>query len=71
MNWRATGSATSGGLVWASPDSVTRPPACLGGRGDDAFMSVAREMAEHGTFTFVAENPPWGELLESFAKGPG
>ena len=24
MNWRAIGSATSGGLVWASPDSVTR-----------------------------------------------
>jgi hypothetical protein len=35
MNWRAIGSATSGGLVWASPDSVTRPPACLGGRGDE------------------------------------
>ncbi len=25
MNWRAIGSATSGGLVWASPDSVTHP----------------------------------------------
>ena len=34
-----------------------------------AFMHAAREMAEHGTFTFVGENPPWQTLLEAFAQG--
>ena len=47
----------------------------IGGSGSryalNAFMSAAREMAEHGTFTFVGENPPWGELLDGFAKGRG
>lgn len=36
-----------------------------------AFMTAAREMAEHGTFTFVGENPPWSALLDGFAKGQG
>jgi 2-methylisocitrate lyase-like PEP mutase family enzyme len=36
-----------------------------------AFMTAAREMAEHGSFTFVGENPPWQTLLEGFAKGQG
>jgi 2-methylisocitrate lyase-like PEP mutase family enzyme len=47
----------------------------IGGSGSrfalNAFMGAAREMAEHGTFTFVGENPPWSELLEGFAKGRG
>jgi hypothetical protein len=34
-------------------------------------MAAAREMAERGTFTFVAENPPWNDLLDAFAKGKG
>ena len=45
----------------------------IGGSGSryalNAFMAAAREMAEHGAFTFVGENPPWPELLEGFAKG--
>lgn len=45
----------------------------IGGSGSrfalNAFMGAAREMAEHGTFTFVGENPPWSRLLEAFAKG--
>ncbi|HTW53903.1 MAG TPA: isocitrate lyase/phosphoenolpyruvate mutase family protein [Stellaceae bacterium] len=45
----------------------------IGGSGSrfalNAFMGAAREMAEHGTFTFVGENPPWSQLLEAFAKG--
>jgi 2-methylisocitrate lyase-like PEP mutase family enzyme len=47
----------------------------IGGSGSrfalNAFMAAAREMAEHGTFTFVGENPPWSALLEGFAKGQG
>lgn len=47
----------------------------IGGSGSrfalNAFMSAVREMAEHGTFTFVGENPPWRELLEGFARGRG
>jgi 2-methylisocitrate lyase-like PEP mutase family enzyme len=47
----------------------------IGGSGSrfalNAFMGAAREMAEHGTFTFVGENPPWSQLLEGFAKGAG
>lgn len=47
----------------------------IGGSGSrfalNAFMAAAREMAEHGTFTFVGENPPWSTLLEGFAKGRG
>jgi 2-methylisocitrate lyase-like PEP mutase family enzyme len=47
----------------------------IGGSGSrfalNAFMGAAREMAEHGSFTFVGENPPWSELLEGFAKGRG
>jgi 2-methylisocitrate lyase-like PEP mutase family enzyme len=47
----------------------------IGGSGSrfalNAFMGAAREMAEHGTFTFVGENPPWSQLLEAFAKGQG
>jgi len=47
----------------------------IGGSGSrfalNAFMATAREMAEHGTFTFVGENPPWSELLDGFAKGRG
>jgi 2-methylisocitrate lyase-like PEP mutase family enzyme len=37
----------------------------------NAFMGAAREMAEHGAFTFVGENPPWKTLLDQFAKGQG
>jgi 2-methylisocitrate lyase-like PEP mutase family enzyme len=37
----------------------------------NAFMGAAREMAEHGGFTFVGENPPWKTLLDQFAKGQG
>jgi len=37
----------------------------------NAFMAAAREMAEHGTFSFVGENPPWKDLLDAFAKGKG
>lgn len=37
----------------------------------NAFMGAAREMAEHGAFTFVGGNPPWKELLDQFAKGQG
>jgi 2-methylisocitrate lyase-like PEP mutase family enzyme len=37
----------------------------------NAFMGAAREMAEHGRFTFVGENPPWQALLDAFAKGAG
>ena len=47
----------------------------IGGSGSrvalHAFMGAAREMAEHGTFTFVGENAPWQQLLEGFAKGQG
>lgn len=47
----------------------------IGGSGSrftlNAFMGAAREMAEHGTFTFVGENPPWSQLLEAFANGQG
>ena len=47
----------------------------IGGSGSrfalHSLMSAAREMAEHGTFTFVAKNPPWRELLDGFAKGRG
>jgi 2-methylisocitrate lyase-like PEP mutase family enzyme len=47
----------------------------IGGSGSrfalNAFMTAAREMAEHGTFTFVGENPPWKELLDGFANGQG
>jgi 2-methylisocitrate lyase-like PEP mutase family enzyme len=47
----------------------------IGGSGSrfalNAFMGAAREMAEHGTFTFVGDNPPWKELLDAFAKGSG
>lgn len=47
----------------------------IGGSGSRfalaAFMTAAREMAEHGTFTFVGENPPWQTLLDGFAKGRG
>ena len=47
----------------------------IGGSGSrfalNAFMGAAREMAEHGTFTFVGSNPPWSELLQGFAKGAG
>jgi 2-methylisocitrate lyase-like PEP mutase family enzyme len=47
----------------------------IGGSGSrfalNAFMTAAREMAEHGTFTFVGENPPWSQLLDGFAKGAG
>jgi 2-methylisocitrate lyase-like PEP mutase family enzyme len=47
----------------------------IGGSGSrfalNAFMTAAREMAEHGSFTFVAENPPWAELLDGFARGRG
>ena len=47
----------------------------IGGSGSrfalNAFMGAAREMAEHGTFTFVADNPPWRELLDQFGKGSG
>jgi 2-methylisocitrate lyase-like PEP mutase family enzyme len=47
----------------------------IGGSGSrfalNAFMAAAREMAERGTFTFVAENPPWKDLLDAFAKGKG
>jgi 2-methylisocitrate lyase-like PEP mutase family enzyme len=47
----------------------------IGGSGSrfalNAFLGAAREMAEHGTFTFVGENPPWSQLLEAFAKGAG
>ena len=47
----------------------------IGGSGSryalNAFMSAAREMAEHGTFTFVGDNPPWNTLLDAFAKGKG
>ena len=47
----------------------------IGGSGSrfalNAFMGAAREMAEHGTFTFVGENPPWKDLLDAFAKGSG
>ena len=47
----------------------------IGGSGSrfalNAFMAAAREMAEHGSFTFVGDNPPWSELLEGFAKGEG
>jgi 2-methylisocitrate lyase-like PEP mutase family enzyme len=47
----------------------------IGGSGSrfalNAFMAAAREMAEHGTFSFVGENPPWKELLDGFAKGQG
>jgi hypothetical protein len=47
----------------------------IGGSGSrfalNAFLSAAREMAEHGTFTFVGGNPPWRELLDGFAKGRG
>ena len=47
----------------------------IGGSGSryalNAFMAAAREMAEHGSFTFVGENPPWKELLDAFAKGQG
>ncbi len=35
----------------------------------NAFMGAAREMAEHGTFSFIGGNPPWHELLDAFAKG--
>jgi 2-methylisocitrate lyase-like PEP mutase family enzyme len=45
----------------------------IGGSGSrfalNAFMTAAREMAEHGTFTFVGDNPPWKELLDGFARG--
>jgi hypothetical protein len=34
-------------------------------------MTAAREMSEHGAFTFVGENPPWKALLDGFAKGQG
>jgi 2-methylisocitrate lyase-like PEP mutase family enzyme len=37
----------------------------------NAFMTAAREMSEHGAFTFVGENPPWKALLDGFAKGQG
>ncbi len=37
----------------------------------NAFMTAAREMKEHGAFTFVGENPPWQQLLDGFAKGRG
>ena len=47
----------------------------IGGSGSrfalNAFMAAAREMVEHGTFTFVGENPPWSQLLEGFAQGRG
>ncbi|MBV8491901.1 MAG: isocitrate lyase/phosphoenolpyruvate mutase family protein [Alphaproteobacteria bacterium] len=47
----------------------------IGGSGSrfalNAFMAVAQEMAERGTFTFVGENPPWKDLLDAFAKGKG
>jgi 2-methylisocitrate lyase-like PEP mutase family enzyme len=47
----------------------------IGGSGSryalNAFMAAAREMADHGSFTFVGDNPPWTELLEGFAKGRG
>jgi 2-methylisocitrate lyase-like PEP mutase family enzyme len=47
----------------------------IGGSGSrfalNAFMTAAREMAEHGTFTFVGDNPPWKGLLDGFAKGQG
>ena len=47
----------------------------IGGSGSrfalNAFAAAAQEMAEHGTFTFVGENPPWRALLERFAKGKG
>jgi 2-methylisocitrate lyase-like PEP mutase family enzyme len=47
----------------------------IGGSGSrfalNAFMTAAREMAEHGTFTFVGENPPWKDVLDGFAKGQG
>jgi 2-methylisocitrate lyase-like PEP mutase family enzyme len=47
----------------------------IGGSGSrfalNAFMAAAREMAEHGTFSFVGENPPWKDLLDAFAKGKG
>ena len=47
----------------------------IGGTGSrhayNAFMGAAREMAEHGTFTFIGEIPPWRELLDGFAKGAG
>jgi 2-methylisocitrate lyase-like PEP mutase family enzyme len=47
----------------------------IGGSGSrfalNAFMTAAREMAEHGTFTFIGENPPWKDLLDTFAKGKG
>ena len=57
MNWRAIGSATSGGLVWASPDPVTRPPACLGGRGDEPLPrrwepAVSRDKVARGDRRF-------------------
>ena len=32
---------------------------------------ASAELAEHGTFAFVGENPPWRELLDGFAKGSG
>ena len=47
----------------------------IGGSGSrfalNAFMAAAREMAEHGSFTWIGENPPWSQLLEGFAKGQG
>jgi len=47
----------------------------IGGSGSrfalNAFMGAAREMAEHGTFTWVGQNPPWTTLLDQFAKGQG
>jgi len=47
----------------------------IGGSGSrfalNAFMAAAHEMAEHGSFTFVGENPPWKDLLDAFAKGKG
>jgi 2-methylisocitrate lyase-like PEP mutase family enzyme len=47
----------------------------IGGSGSrfalNAFMTAAREMAEHGSFAFIGDNPPWSELLQGFAKGEG
>ena len=60
-------------LALADLASVGVKRISIGGTGArlalNAFTAAAHEMAEHGSFTFIGEIPPWRDQLDGFARG--
>jgi hypothetical protein len=62
MNWRAIGSAISGGLAWASPDSATHEPNCHAFRPRGLGHFLYNTNRGHNSVTMFEIEPDSGEL---------